>query len=608
MVIEAVIVLNAPGAVHMKVEAADSGAEVAATTIEAASGAADASLDADDPWAGWTGCICGGGYHGEMVGCDGGCEDWFHFGCVGLKRQPRGDWVCSTCSTKAAKRRLAEEKRAASNKRHRGSDVESAQLSSSMRDTKPEKKLSRVEESLASTTERKGREDLELLINRARPLKFDPDGKLLEANDGESSRPCAGAGRLAPVAPEVFTPLRRLHGNIVAALRKGKMLQSWEGKGKEADLRARGFAFLPQRYGSFGKEHLQKGGLTFHAAEKQGVEAEIDEAANWKSCMTLRDVDIDLQVHNALEALLPSVRHVVPDKYKKFVELKHLMAIQPNLHNGATHLPPHLDFPLHDGFGVVIVTIQMTGAPAVVALCRGGLDTASIATDVPVEKRERCWTFTLRPGDAYVLAGDSRNYCDHGVLCLAPEGRRSQTKKSGDKKTSAGESRESLNLRFGLHPWKRGAACSAYREIYHQFDLDPEAKKKAKPMPLMEAIERALALANQLPSPKEERAGGAGGLSPSEAGPKATDASKMPHGLLWAKVYHLWLQCVSFIAHVCVSFISFIGSWPPFLAFEDVYQSGGIETPRASQYPARRGGQMRMLLGSPQLVSYINAH
>jgi hypothetical protein len=37
------------------------------------------------------------------------------------------------------------------------------------------------------------------------------------------------------------------------------------------------------------------------------------------------------------------------------------MSLQPNLHNGATHLPPHLDFPLHDGFGVVIVTIQMTG-------------------------------------------------------------------------------------------------------------------------------------------------------------------------------------------------------------------------------------------------------
>ena len=31
------------------------------------------------------------------------------------------------------------------------------------------------------------------------------------------------------------------------------------------------------------------------------------------------------------------------------------------------------------------------------------------------------------------------------------------------------ESRESLNLRFGLHPDRRGAVCSAYSEVYHQF-------------------------------------------------------------------------------------------------------------------------------------------
>ena len=39
------------------------------------------------------------------------------------------------------------------------------------------------------------------------------------------------------------------------------------------------------------------------------------------------------------------------------VSLERLVAAQPNLHNGARHLPPHLDFPLHDGFGVVIVTV-----------------------------------------------------------------------------------------------------------------------------------------------------------------------------------------------------------------------------------------------------------
>ena len=40
----------------------------------------------DDEWADWRGCICGGSYYGEMVGCDGHCDNWFHFACVGLTR------------------------------------------------------------------------------------------------------------------------------------------------------------------------------------------------------------------------------------------------------------------------------------------------------------------------------------------------------------------------------------------------------------------------------------------------------------------------------------------------------------------------------------------
>jgi hypothetical protein len=58
-----------------------------------------------DPWAGWTGCVCGGGFEGEMIGCDGGCNDWFHFECVGLKKQPRGEWICGACTEKAKRRK-----------------------------------------------------------------------------------------------------------------------------------------------------------------------------------------------------------------------------------------------------------------------------------------------------------------------------------------------------------------------------------------------------------------------------------------------------------------------------------------------------------------------
>jgi hypothetical protein len=59
---------------------------------------------ADDEWADWRGCICDGPYYGNMVGCDGGCNNWFHFACVGLTRMPRGEWVCDDCVAKRAER------------------------------------------------------------------------------------------------------------------------------------------------------------------------------------------------------------------------------------------------------------------------------------------------------------------------------------------------------------------------------------------------------------------------------------------------------------------------------------------------------------------------
>ena len=34
---------------------------------------------------------------GEMVACDGGCDNWFHFACVGLAQAPRGEYICDAC-------------------------------------------------------------------------------------------------------------------------------------------------------------------------------------------------------------------------------------------------------------------------------------------------------------------------------------------------------------------------------------------------------------------------------------------------------------------------------------------------------------------------------
>ena len=44
-----------------------------------------------------------------MVGCDGGCDNWFHFACVGITRLPRGEFYCEECKARReAKRRRIE--------------------------------------------------------------------------------------------------------------------------------------------------------------------------------------------------------------------------------------------------------------------------------------------------------------------------------------------------------------------------------------------------------------------------------------------------------------------------------------------------------------------
>ncbi|XP_076898538.1 PHD finger protein ING1-like [Bidens hawaiensis] len=56
----------------------------------------DLPVDPNEP----TYCFCNQVSYGEMVACDNhDCKiEWFHYGCVGLKEQPKGKWYCSDCS------------------------------------------------------------------------------------------------------------------------------------------------------------------------------------------------------------------------------------------------------------------------------------------------------------------------------------------------------------------------------------------------------------------------------------------------------------------------------------------------------------------------------
>ena len=79
--------------------------------------------------------------------------------------------------------------------------------------------------------------------------------------------------------------------------------------------------------------------------------------------------------------------------------------IQRRHHRHPRHLPRHLDWPRHDGFGVIIITVAVRGAGTVVLESRSG--------DIV--------RFVLPEGHAYCLAGAARHAWLHGVVGADPE-------------------------------------------------------------------------------------------------------------------------------------------------------------------------------------------
>ncbi|XP_070041969.1 PHD finger protein ING1-like isoform X2 [Nicotiana tomentosiformis] len=84
-------------------------ATAAAATATAAAAATPSGMDLDlpvDPNEP-TYCFCNQVSYGEMVACDNpNCKiEWFHYGCVGLKEQPKGKWFCADCAGTQKKRK-----------------------------------------------------------------------------------------------------------------------------------------------------------------------------------------------------------------------------------------------------------------------------------------------------------------------------------------------------------------------------------------------------------------------------------------------------------------------------------------------------------------------
>lgn len=288
--------------------------------------------------------------------------------------------------------------------------------------------------------EKQSREEMEKLMLGAKLLCFLSNGSV--ADPGNAKFFPRGLCKLK-LSEETFKSIRSLHRMIVELLAEDEKLTPWAGV-SEGDKRKRGYAFLPQSYGKFGKSVLTKAGICFHAAEKRGGQAKKDELANWKSCVHLREKDMTQEYRDALQTVVDMVSRALSDEYKSCLSLEKLHALQPNIHNGLDHLPAHTDSPLNDGFGVVIVTICVHQSADILLLSN--------------ESTKSNWLFEAQEGELYVLSGDSRNVFDHGIICPLEKRknkqlRREETspKKQSKRKQAGPIGRESLNLRFGLH-------------------------------------------------------------------------------------------------------------------------------------------------------------
>ena len=244
--------------------------------------------------------------------------------------------------------------------------------------------------------------------------------------------PAATAGLLKLSLPaEDHAIFCRLHDDIKA--RHASKMAGWGGTDdRSGRLRCYGYVRTSVAERHYTQSHAMR--------EYEGAKAELDREANRRASTMLEADELPEGFDAALARLCARVAKEVPAAYRSAVSPDQLVAAQPNLHNGQRYLKPHLDEPLHDGFGVVIVTVAVRGAAHVLLQSSSAADGEGLAPADADAAARRCFRLDAEACEAYVLSGAARNTCLHGVLSV-----------------EGSEARESLNLRFGLHSAEPGA-------------------------------------------------------------------------------------------------------------------------------------------------------
>jgi hypothetical protein len=255
-----------------------------------------------------------------------------------------------------------------------------------------------------------------------------------------------GLGISQTIPTHHFQALRELQQQIKS---KAVTWSSWSGA--EQDPRKRAFGFLPN---TLGYERKTQDFLDITTPWKEENDDDEERKRNNRAMVVLKELTPG--VAEAINYLCLLFSESLPDDdfhLKPYLTYKNLIAAQPNLHCGRELLPSHVDHPLKDGFGIVIITISVVGSGKIVL------------QDYTSTKGT---TMEVAQGQAYMLAGKARDACAHAVLA-----------NPGD------EERESLNLRFGLHDFKTdGIPRLGARQVLQYWDIcgveASDAKKPSK--------------------------------------------------------------------------------------------------------------------------------
>eukprot|EP01032_Pedospumella_encystans_P016145 gene16145-18431_t len=189
----------------------------------------------------------------------------------------------------------------------------------------------------------------------------------------------SGCG-VGTLLPEDLTSLRTLCDDILKQL---TALVPW-GDGW-TDRKSRGYAMLPNLSDFPNVQTLVQKGILMHDVDAAMCpKATTRHEAAYKHDYTVKksfaSIELPQPQIDAIQRMIEQVNAILQEPTnlphlqpyeRNAVNIRNLAAIQPNFHNGDDYLPLHLDNPLHDGFGVVIVTVALWGAADVVLVDDG---------------------------------------------------------------------------------------------------------------------------------------------------------------------------------------------------------------------------------------------